>query len=146
MDFVVIAIALVINVIFSAVVAYVASEKGRSAGAFFALSFFLSFIVGMLVVIALPPLDQPRIGPNRVSFVSKQRLCEHCAEEIKWEALVCKHCGRDVQPMASPDSEEALADHETKNWCNKCYETVIGEPFAKCPKCGKETYPWDGIN
>jgi hypothetical protein len=28
------------------------------------------------------------------------RKCPHCAESIKAEAKVCKHCGRDVAPTA----------------------------------------------
>jgi hypothetical protein len=30
-----------------------------------------------------------------------ERECPHCAELIKRKAKVCKHCGRDVEPLAA---------------------------------------------
>ena len=45
------------NSFLSIAVSYVAASKGRSAGGFFFLSFFFSFLVGILVVLALPKLE-----------------------------------------------------------------------------------------
>lgn len=93
----------IINLGLSGVVAYVANQKGRSGGAFFALSFLLSFVVGILVVMALPALGSPA---DRASS-SFRVACPHCREMILADALVCKHCGRDVPPNV-----EALAAAE----------------------------------
>lgn len=85
-----------INLALSGLVAYVAVEKGRSGATFFLLSFFLSFIVGILVVIALPsenPITENREGSNW------EVDCAFCKEKIKSTAVVCKHCGRDVEPQ-----------------------------------------------
>ncbi len=32
-----------------------------------------------------------------------ERECPHCAERILRKARVCKHCGRDVEPVAEDD-------------------------------------------
>ena len=40
--------------------------------------------------------------PVSASVSSKQRSCPFCAEDIRFEAIVCKHCGRDLpQPGCS---------------------------------------------
>lgn len=88
------------NAILSVPVAYVAAQKGRSAVGFFLLSFFLSFIVGILVAIAIPRREVP-LGTSassqfvRTSSGSKVK-CPFCAEWINADAKICKHCGRDV--------------------------------------------------
>ena len=68
--------------------AMIASNKGRS--------FVGWWIFGAAIfIIALPAalLAKPATGEG-----SPFRKCEYCAEDIKAEAKVCKHCGRDVPP------------------------------------------------
>ena len=51
----------------------------------------------LLFIVALPLaiIQKPASGPG-TAF----RQCQFCAEQIKAEAVVCKHCGRDVpQPV-----------------------------------------------
>lgn len=40
------------------------------------------------------------------------RKCPMCAEDIKFEAIKCKHCGADIDPIAppTPESAEEAAD------------------------------------
>ena len=133
------AVYLVVNAIFSGIVGYVASEKGRSAGAFFALSFFFSFLVGILVVLAVPKIETTRNSYSTPNLSKEQsRKCEHCAEEIKLEAKICKHCGNSVQPL------EPTEKAPIRNWCSSCKEESSGALNADCPNCGHETYPYDG--
>lgn len=40
------------------------------------------------------------IEPVPVSGVREERDCPFCAEPILKKARVCKHCGRDVSPLA----------------------------------------------
>jgi hypothetical protein len=37
--------------------------------------------------------------------LGSMRQCPHCAEDIRAAAIVCKHCGRDVDPLAPPSPE-----------------------------------------
>ena len=92
---------LLVNSIFSIPVAYVATQKGRSGAGFFFLSFFLSFLVGILVVLALPKKELTPIissGTGQFARSGNEQLvkCPFCAEWVKTEAKVCKHCGRDI--------------------------------------------------
>ena len=51
------------------------------------------------------------IGWLVLSLMSpKGRKCPHCAEHILGEAQVCKHCGRDVEPL--PVSQLDTTDDE----------------------------------
>lgn len=58
-----------------------------------AWSGFLVPIVGAIVALSVRSGDQ--VAAEEGSYMGK-RKCPHCAESIKAEALVCKHCGRDV--------------------------------------------------
>ena len=62
---------IITNAIFAIPVAYVASSKGRSASGFFFLSFFFSFIVGILVVLAIPKVESKAIVGTSGVFARK---------------------------------------------------------------------------
>lgn len=78
------------------IAAVIASNKGRSGLGFFLLALFLSPLVGIIAALVA--------GPNTANVEQKQidsgghRKCPHCAELVKTDAKVCKHCGRDVPP------------------------------------------------
>lgn len=61
------------------IVAAIASNKGRSA--------FAWWVYGSLLFIVAFPHALLMEGANK---------CPHCAETVKAEADVCKHCGRDI--------------------------------------------------
>lgn len=66
--------------------AMIAQKKGHS--------FVAWWLYGaLLFIIALP--HALLIRP------ANARQCPHCAEWIRDEAKVCKHCGRDVEPVTS---------------------------------------------
>lgn len=90
-----------INVALSGIVAYVAHTKGRSAWAFFWLSIFFSFFIGIIVALAIAPGDRPRNGEVRAN-------CPYCMEQINALAVVCKHCGKDVEPQVDLVKEIAV--------------------------------------
>lgn len=73
--------------------AFVASSKNRGGGKWFFVGLLLGPIALLIVGLSSPlPADQADAERHGT------RLCPFCAEEIKPEAIVCKHCGRDVSP------------------------------------------------
>jgi predicted RNA-binding Zn-ribbon protein involved in translation (DUF1610 family) len=55
----------------------------------------------------------------------RHKRCPSCAEYVKQEAIVCKHCGREL-PMAPH-----------KIFCPECGIDITYMP-SECPKCGKK--------
>jgi hypothetical protein len=90
--------------------------KGRGAGGFW-LGFFLG-IIGWIIVALLQPTAQAeaqRLGmvraavgalpnPEGAAAAGGNRTCPYCAESIKAAAVVCRYCGRDVEPVVVPEA------------------------------------------
>ncbi len=79
---------------------YVAGQKNRSSGNWFLLGLLLGPIA--LLMVGLSPAAPDRIcrsSPRPGSSYPMVRPCPFCAEDIKPEAIACKHCQRDVPPM-----------------------------------------------
>lgn len=80
--------------VLSILVGLYANSKGRSAIAYFLLSMALSPVVGMaLAIIAEPDID---VIEKKAISAGKFRKCPYCAELVKKEAKICKHCGKEV--------------------------------------------------
>ena len=75
----------------SALVARRASSKGKSAVAFFFLSLLISPLITWLIVESLsdPELVSQEEPEKGLDF----KLCPYCAEEVRAQAIKCKHCG-----------------------------------------------------
>lgn len=84
--------AVVFSVVFfflwvSSLIAGMALKKGRSWGVFFVLSILFPFITW--VIAASLSTDQSAV---RVPV----KVCPRCAEDVKVEATLCKHCGTEL--------------------------------------------------
>jgi len=93
--FVALAVALTVMVLFMRWGQAIAKRKGYPIGVGGGLGCLLG-LFGILIMALLPQRAvaaksdaAPGPGPD-------ERRCPHCAEIIRVEAKVCKHCGRDI--------------------------------------------------
>ena len=100
--FLILFVAVAVNALLAAIPAKIASRKGHSYGGFWAFGFFLSFVIALVVSLLIEDKNNPRVrylepqGPVVVGGLSQTLKCPACAEWIKAEAKICKHCQHDV--------------------------------------------------
>ena len=80
--------------VFSILVGAYASSKGRSSIAYFLISMVLSPILGLAIALAAEP-DTDKLEQRAID-AGKRRKCPYCAELVKNEARICKHCGKEI--------------------------------------------------
>jgi hypothetical protein len=71
----------------AALIANQAALKGRNWSSFFVLSLFFPFIMWIVVSVMTTDQSQP---------ISGTKKCPKCAEYVKVEATLCKHCGSTI--------------------------------------------------
>jgi ribosomal protein L37AE/L43A len=91
----------VIWLLFGFTAAIVGTNKGRSGCGWFAIGVILGPF-GLILSLVVPKEEQALEQKSLQS--GEHRKCPFCAEVIKREAIVCKHCGRDVPiaPVSTP--------------------------------------------
>lgn len=90
-----IVLTIIIWIVLALVVSSLASTKGRSSFGFFVLSAIFSPIIALLILLVLGN-DNNSIEKNDLKNCNLIK-CPNCAETIKSEALVCKHCSNKVE-------------------------------------------------
>lgn len=96
--------------------AFVASSKNRNGLGWALLAIVLGPIAMLIVGLsAALPVTESAITRKGT------RLCPFCAEEIKHQAVLCRHCGKDV-PAAEVSQENgdiAAAYYDLQHQCNQ---------------------------
>lgn len=102
---------------------YVAKQKGKAAWAWFVVGIILGPLA--LLMVGLSPAAPAKVNSHSAYTQPEpaQRKCPFCAEDIKFEAIVCKHCGRDVPALPPPASEPLI---------KKCYDSLQREFGGAC--------------
>lgn len=75
---------------FSVMVGVYANSKGRSGIGFFFIALIISPLVGFIIALVISPLEQNVEAKALESGTLKK--CSSCAELVKIEAKLCKHC------------------------------------------------------
>lgn len=83
-----------IALIFGVVCALIANSKGRSAFGWLLLGTLFS-LIALIVLVLLPSLKTDPGQPSPDTHVQ----CPDCAELVRNEARVCKHCGCKLVPQ-----------------------------------------------
>ncbi len=134
-------VTILVWIILSLCVAAYAENKGRSAAVLLLVSLVLSPLIGFCIAVAMSP-NVKNIERDQLQGGSVIR-CPYCAEIIRKEAVICKHCGKDViQESESPKTNLTF----TMDSCPKCkgrdlYKVIKnGIMIQYCSKC-KESIP-----
>jgi|GEM_PF-2390603 len=93
--------------------AWIASSLLEKRGQSGTLGCMLGWFLGPLgiIIALLVPFNTSTLEQRQIES-GKLRPCPFCAEPIRTEANVCKHCGRDVPPATTrrPADDDTLRD------------------------------------
>ncbi|PHM45223.1 zinc ribbon domain-containing protein [Xenorhabdus miraniensis] len=110
-----IVLLLILSAVLGLLPAKIAANKGRSFGVWWLYGFLL-FLIAFLHSLALST-DQETIEKQKMDS-GEIKKCPFCAEAIKSEAIICKHCNREVPTINSNNKEDFLANLSSKKFYN----------------------------
>ena len=121
-------------VLFAAFVASMASKRGRDPYVWFGASVLFSPLGAALILLMTG--DPPREQEVHRIVTGELRRCPFCAEGIRPEAIVCKHCGRDVPalPVAPPPPSSPYSPQYC--WSCSCGARNDDGAAMQCAYCG----------
>tara|TARA_R110002167_G_scaffold329681_1_gene536355 strand:+ start:80 stop:346 length:267 start_codon:yes stop_codon:yes gene_type:complete len=81
---------IVLWIIFAILVGVYANSKGRSGFGFFLIAALLSPLIGFIIALVVSPINS-KVEQNALE-AGDVKKCPSCAELVKAEAKLCKHC------------------------------------------------------
>lgn len=73
-----------------------AGSKGRSGIGFFFLALIFSPLIGFVIALVVSPIT--KVTEARALESGEVKKCPSCAELVKIEAEICKHCSSELEP------------------------------------------------
>ena len=80
----------VLWIIFAILVGVYASSKGRSGVGWFLIAVLVSPLIGFIIAFLISPIKN-KVEQN-ILEAGDMKKCPSCAEFVKAEAKLCKHC------------------------------------------------------
>ncbi|MEW8522548.1 MAG: zinc ribbon domain-containing protein [Candidatus Thiodiazotropha endolucinida] len=87
-------VIVVLWLLFTPLAASIADAKGLSGWGYFFLALTFSPLIAIPVALVTPP-NKERQEAHQLKE-GKVKRCPHCAELVKKEAVICKHCGLQI--------------------------------------------------
>lgn len=118
----------VLWIIFAILVGGYASSKGRSGFGFFLIAALLSPLIGFIIALAVSPINSK--VEQKALKAGDMKKCPSCAELVKAEAKLCKHCHSQLEVQEFEPSEVIKP-------CTNCGDDTprVIHGFHLCEKC-----------
>ncbi len=96
----------IVWVVLCVLAGYYAISKGISGIGIFFVSLLLSPLIGFIIALIMPP--NRSIAEEKKIKYENLRKCPFCAELVKKEDKICKHCGNNL-----PDEVEDIMSYSS---------------------------------
>ena len=102
--------------------AIICEQKGRNSAGGLLLGVFFGPI-GVIICAVLEKNE--RVLEKRTLRSGEMRKCPYCAEPLRWEASVCRYCGREVSPSSLLAEGISLSKSGHKPEARRILEQIV---------------------